>query len=165
MRIFQISRKKPSAQSGMQRSWQRSPWQMTGVWPWPRGSVMKYTMISYNIWYIKYNFIYSIYTESTFSDAESEDPPALVTFSPSVTTNITNPLNGEQVEVRRDIPGFILNENFGINYELSNSKFVGTVLTSTMLQTKSRGLDTNIIEIKTWQFSPSGASVVRIWLM
>jgi len=70
------------------------------------------------------------------SDAESEDPPALVTFSPSVTTNITNPLNGEQVE------------------------FVGTVLTSTMLQTKSRGLDTNIIEIKTWQFSPSGASVV-----
>ena len=117
------------------------------------------------ILYIKYNFIYSIYTESTFSDAESEDPPALVTFSPSVTTNITNPLNGEQVEVRRDIPGFILNENFGINYELSNSKFVGTVLTSTMLQTKSRGLDTNIIEIKTWQFSPSGASVVRIWLM
>ena len=117
------------------------------------------------IWYIKYNFIYSIYTKSTFSDAESEDPPALVTFSPSVTTNITNPLNGEQVEVRRDIPGFILNENFGINYELSNSKFVGTVLTSTMLQTKSRGLDTNIIEIKTWQFSPSGASVVRIWLM
>ena len=88
-----------------------------------------------------------------------------MTFSPSVTTNITNPLNGEQVEVRTDIPGFILNENFGINYELSNSKFVGTVLTSTMLQTKSRGLDTNIIEIKTWQFSPSGASVVRIWLM
>ena len=29
-----------------------------------------------------------------------------------------------------------------------------------MLQTKSRGLDTNILEIKTWQFTPYGASVV-----
>merc|ERR1712066_1815 len=70
------------------------------------------------------------------SDAESSDPPNVVTFSPTVSTNITNPLNGEQVE------------------------FVGTVLTSTMLQTKSRGLDTNILEIKTWQFTPYGASVV-----
>lgn len=33
------------------------------------------------------------------SDAESDDPPNVVTFSPSVSTNITNPLNGEQVEV------------------------------------------------------------------
>ena len=47
-----------------------------------------------------------------------------------------------------------------INYEWSHSKFVGTVLTSTMLQTKSRGLDTNILEIKTWQFTPYGANVV-----
>merc|ERR1711981_105969 len=70
------------------------------------------------------------------SDAESDDPPNVVTFSPTVSTNITNPLNGEQVE------------------------FVGTVLTSTMLQTKSRGLDTNILEIKTWQFTPYGATVV-----
>merc|ERR1711950_1257 len=70
------------------------------------------------------------------SDAESEDPANVVTFSPTVATNITNPLNGEEVE------------------------FVGTVLTSTMLQTKSRGLDTNILEIKTWQFTPYGASVV-----
>merc|ERR1712061_68286 len=70
------------------------------------------------------------------SDAESEDPANVVTFSPTKATNITNPLNGELVE------------------------FVGTVLTSTMLQTKSRGLDTNILEIKTWQFTPYGASVV-----
>merc|ERR1712241_45742 len=70
------------------------------------------------------------------SDAESKDPANVVTFAPTVATNITNPLNGEEVE------------------------FVGTVLTSTMLQTKSRGLDTNILEIKTWQFSPHGASVV-----
>ena len=33
------------------------------------------------------------------SNAESDDPPNVVTFSPSVSTNITNPLNGEQVEV------------------------------------------------------------------
>ena len=33
-----------------------------------------------------------------------------------------------------------------------------------MLQTKSRGLDTNILEIKTWQFTPYGASVVIFWL-
>merc|ERR1711874_261450 len=70
------------------------------------------------------------------SDAESEDPANVVTFAPTVATNITNPLNGEVVE------------------------FVGTVLTSTMLQTKSRGLDTNILEIKTWQFTPYGANVV-----
>merc|ERR1719412_165427 len=70
------------------------------------------------------------------SDAESQDPANVVTFSPTLATNITNPLNGELVE------------------------FVGTVLTSTMLQTKSRGLDTNILEIKTWQFTPYGASVV-----
>merc|ERR1711993_59176 len=70
------------------------------------------------------------------SDAESEDPANVVTFSPTEAVNITNPLNGELVE------------------------FVGTVLTSTMLQTKSRGLDTNILEIKTWQFTPYGATVV-----
>ena len=33
-----------------------------------------------------------------------------------------------------------------------------------MLQTKSRGLDTNILEIKTWQFTPYGATVVIFWL-
>ena len=32
-----------------------------------------------------------------------------------------------------------------------------------MLQTKSRGLDTNILEIKTWQFTPYGATVVIFW--
>lgn len=34
------------------------------------------------------------------SDAESSDPANVVTFSPTVATNITNPLNGEVVEVR-----------------------------------------------------------------
>ena len=34
------------------------------------------------------------------SDAESEDPANVVTFSPTKATNITNPLNGELVEVR-----------------------------------------------------------------
>ena len=31
-----------------------------------------------------------------------------------------------------------------------------------MLRTRSRGLDTNILEIKTWIFTPSGTSVVNI---
>ena len=34
------------------------------------------------------------------SDAESKDPANVVTFAPTVATNITNPLNGEEVEVR-----------------------------------------------------------------
>ena len=34
------------------------------------------------------------------SDADSEGEANTVTFTPGVTTNITNPLNGEQVEVR-----------------------------------------------------------------
>jgi len=70
------------------------------------------------------------------SDAESEDEPNLVKFSPGIKTNITNPLNGETVS------------------------FEGTVLGSTMLRTRSRGLDTNILEIKTWIFTPSGTSVM-----
>ena len=37
------------------------------------------------------------------SDAEAQDTEAnVVTFSPSVKANITNPLNGESVEVSRD---------------------------------------------------------------
>ena len=31
-----------------------------------------------------------------------------------------------------------------------------------MLRTKSRGLDTNILELKTWIFGPTGATVVNI---
>ena len=37
---------------------------------------------------------------------------------------------------------------------------MGTVLSPTMIQTKSTGMETNTVEIKTWQFSPFGASVV-----
>ena len=33
------------------------------------------------------------------SDAESSDDPNVVTFTPGVETNITNPLNGETVSV------------------------------------------------------------------
>ena len=34
------------------------------------------------------------------SDAEASDEPNVVTFTPGVKTNITNPLNGETVTVR-----------------------------------------------------------------
>ena len=40
-------------------------------------------------------------------------------------------------------------------------QFLGTVLSRSMLRTKSTGLDTNTVEIKTWLFTPVGASVVR----
>merc|ERR1739838_455976 len=71
------------------------------------------------------------------SDAEAEDTEAnVVTFSPGVKANITNPLNGETVE------------------------FEGRALGPSMLRTKSRGLDTNILELKTWIFGPTGATVI-----
>merc|ERR1711892_790782 len=69
------------------------------------------------------------------SDADSDDEANTVPFTPGTATNISNPLNGEAVE------------------------FMGTVLAPTMIQTKSTGMETNTVEIKTWQFSPFGASV------
>merc|ERR1712227_345831 len=69
-------------------------------------------------------------------DAESEDNPNVVKFTPEIKTNITNPLNGETVS------------------------FEGSVLGPTMLRTKSRGLETNILEIKTWIFTPGGISAI-----
>lgn len=43
------------------------------------------------------------------SDAEAEDTEAnVVTFSPGVKANITNPLNGETVEVSRGLSCFVV---------------------------------------------------------
>merc|ERR1740124_106821 len=69
------------------------------------------------------------------SDAESDDEANTVNFTPGTATNISNPLNGEAVE------------------------FMGTVLAPSIIQTKSSGLDTKTVEIKTWQFSPLGVAV------
>merc|ERR1711964_62602 len=68
------------------------------------------------------------------SDVESEDAANTVIFTPGTATNITNPLNGEPVE------------------------FLCTILSSNMLRTQSTGLHTNMVEIKTWQFSHLGVS-------
>lgn len=81
----------------------------------------------------------SITEEGEFSIStaavDSEEEANVVTFTPDVETDITNPINGEPV------------------------KFVATPLGPTMIQTKSRGLETNTTEIKTWQFTPFGAAV------
>merc|ERR1712106_804024 len=58
-----------------------------------------------------------------------------VMFSLGEETQITNPLNGEQI------------------------KFLGTALSSSVLQTRSVGLQSNTTEIKTWQFNAEGAVV------
>ena len=38
-------------------------------------------------------------------------------------------------------------------------QFLATVLGATSLQTRSEGLDTGNLELKTWQFDPAGAAV------
>ena len=46
------------------------------------------------------------------SDAESEDPANVVTLSPTEAVNITNPLNGELVEVRKRSLISIVNKRY-----------------------------------------------------
>merc|ERR1712083_27645 len=70
------------------------------------------------------------------SDIDSEDAANTVIFTPGAPTNISNPLNGETVE------------------------FTGTILSPTLVRTQSTGLQTNMVEIKTWQFSYGGVVVM-----
>jgi hypothetical protein len=67
------------------------------------------------------------------SDADSPEQANTVSFTPGRAVNITDPLNGK------------------------TKKFIATVLSPTMLQTRSEGRDT--VEVKTWTFRPEGAMV------
>jgi hypothetical protein len=67
------------------------------------------------------------------SDADSPEQSNTVSFTPGKAINITDPLNGE------------------------TKKFIATVLSPTMLQTRSEGQDS--MEVKTWNFLPEGAMV------
>jgi len=69
------------------------------------------------------------------SDADNPEQENTVIFTPGETHEIINPLNGETVE------------------------FVATVLSPTMIQIRSEGVDSGTIEIKTWTFMPEGAMV------
>merc|ERR1712183_514231 len=69
------------------------------------------------------------------SDADNPEQENTVIFTPGETHEIINPLNGENVE------------------------FVATVLSPTMIQIRSEGVDSGTIEIKTWTFMPEGAMV------
>merc|ERR1712210_363939 len=69
------------------------------------------------------------------SDADNPEQENTVSFIPGDTLEISNPLNGETME------------------------FVATVLSPTMIQTRSEGVDSGTIEIKTWTFMPEGAMV------
>merc|ERR1712018_29247 len=69
------------------------------------------------------------------SDADNPDQENVVSFVPGDLVEISNPLNGETVE------------------------FVATVLSPTMIQTRSEGVDSGTIEVKTWTFMPEGAMV------
>ena len=44
-------------------------------------------------------------------------------------------------------------------FDTNSSQFVATVLSPTMIQTRSEGVDSGTIEIKTWTFMPEGAMV------
>merc|ERR1712080_289253 len=69
------------------------------------------------------------------SDADNPDQENVVSFVPGDLVEISNPLNGETVE------------------------FVATVPIPTMIQTRSEGVDSGTIEVKTWTFMPEGATV------
>merc|ERR1712141_48145 len=69
------------------------------------------------------------------SDADNPEQENTVIFTVGETHEIINPLNGETVE------------------------FVATVLSPTMIQIRSEGVDSGTIEIKTWTFLPEGAMV------
>ena len=69
------------------------------------------------------------------SDSASPEQANTVTFTPGTAVNITNPITGEQLE------------------------FLATILGPSTIQTRSEGLDSGTVELKTWTFSPGGASV------
>merc|ERR1719411_956803 len=69
------------------------------------------------------------------SDADNPEQENTVIFTVGETHEIINPLNGETVEL------------------------VATVLSPTMIQIRSEGVDSGTIEIKTWTFMPEGAMV------
>merc|ERR1712210_244796 len=69
------------------------------------------------------------------SDADNPEQENTVIFTVGETHEIVNPLNGETVE------------------------FVATVLSPTMIQIRSEGVDSGTIEVKTWTFLPEGAMV------
>merc|ERR1712106_263980 len=73
--------------------------------------------------------------DSVLKVYDSEDESDTVTFTPGTATNITNPLNGETVE------------------------FTATVLSPTLMQTRSSGLETKTVEMKTWHFSYIGVAL------
>jgi len=69
------------------------------------------------------------------SDADNPEQENTVIFTVGETHEIINPLNGENVE------------------------FVAAVLSPTMIQIRSEGVDSGTIETKTWTFLPEGAMV------
>ena len=88
------------------------------------------------------------------SEADSEDESDTVAFTPGTATNITNPLNGETVEVSNQLPVTY------IYVDLCPLQFTATVLSPTLMQTRSSGLETKTVEMKTWHFSYIGVAVV-----
>ena len=84
------------------------------------------------------------------SDADNPDQENVVSFVPGDLVEISNPLNGETVEVLDDGNTLL---------KLFLSQFVATVLSPTMIQTRSEGVDSGTIEVKTWTFMPEGATV------